>query len=186
MTETALLYQNTFGIERKKFIKQFEGKHCVVLYNLQEYFKHNNIRTIEILGLKKTKYKPYQRKKQRTKELVRRLLEFLESINVDLEKGEQSCHGKLFNKDFLVIVFQNAHNGFLFWKNFLNSFEHHKLKCQFWFNGQKPKSLNYNETFDLTENFITNSGIRNFCQKICKGKCCHGCQNTCFGGIYKK
>lgn len=35
--------------------------------------------------------------------------------------------------------------------------------------------LNYKDTLEIVEKFMINSGIREYCTKICKGKCCSGC-----------
>lgn len=37
-------------------------------------------------------------------------------------------------------------------------------------------NLNYQEALDIVEKFMIDSGIREYCTKICKGKCCGSCQ----------
>lgn len=36
-------------------------------------------------------------------------------------------------------------------------------------------SLSYKETLNIVEKFMIDSGIRQYCTKICKGRCCEGC-----------
>lgn len=41
----------------------------------------------------------------------------------------------------------------------------------------------YQESLDIVEKFMIDSGIREYCESICKGKCCIGCydsSNACF------
>lgn len=35
--------------------------------------------------------------------------------------------------------------------------------------------LTYQETLNIVEKFMINSGIRRYCTEICKGQCCMGC-----------
>jgi len=35
--------------------------------------------------------------------------------------------------------------------------------------------MDYQETLQLVEDFMINSGIRNYCTNICKGECCGNC-----------
>lgn len=37
---------------------------------------------------------------------------------------------------------------------------------------------NYDESLKLVEQFMMESGIRNFCGKYCKGKCCFDCYDS--------
>ena len=37
------------------------------------------------------------------------------------------------------------------------------------------KTLDYNETMALVENFMQKSGVAKFCRESCKGVCCGGC-----------
>ena len=44
------------------------------------------------------------------------------------------------------------------------------------------KTLNYNQTLEIVENFMIKTGIRDFCSNICKGNCCMRCyqsKNAC-------
>jgi hypothetical protein len=40
------------------------------------------------------------------------------------------------------------------------------------------KKLTYQEATTLIENFMINSGIRDYCTKICKGDCCSKCYDS--------
>ncbi len=35
--------------------------------------------------------------------------------------------------------------------------------------------MNYEKTLEVVENFLKESGIRHFCEKVCRGACCVGC-----------
>ena len=38
--------------------------------------------------------------------------------------------------------------------------------------------MNYEETLKTVENFMKESGIRDFCENVCHGTCCAGCYET--------
>jgi len=44
-------------------------------------------------------------------------------------------------------------------------------------------SISYKDSLDIIEKFMEESGLRNYCTYICKGKCCQGCytsKNSCY------
>lgn len=47
---------------------------------------------------------------------------------------------------------------------------------------KKGEFLSFDQTLGMVEDFMTKSGIRNYCTYYCKGKCCYGCyssKNSC-------
>jgi len=38
----------------------------------------------------------------------------------------------------------------------------------------------YEEALEIIEKFMIESGIRKYCENICKGECCKDCPNPCF------